>query len=32
MYSTSVQGLNARAQRITASTVPVMRLRAGMTP
>jgi hypothetical protein len=32
MYSTSVQGLNARAQRITASTVPVMRLRAGLAP
>lgn len=32
MYSTSVQGLNARAQRITASTVPVMRLRAGFAP
>ena len=32
LYNASVQGLNARTQRITASSVPVMRLRAGMTP
>jgi hypothetical protein len=33
MYSTSVQGLNARAQRQNASAVPVMRLRgAGFAP
>jgi hypothetical protein len=32
MYSTSVQGLNARAQRQSASAVPVMRLRAGICP
>lgn len=32
LYNASAQGLNARTQRITASTVPTMRLRAGMTP
>jgi hypothetical protein len=32
MYNASVAGLNARTQRITASTVPVMRLRVGRTP
>lgn len=31
-YNASVSGLNARKERLTASTVPVMRLRAGMTP
>jgi len=30
LYNASVAGLNARTQRITASAVPVMRLRAGM--
>ncbi|MBV8410221.1 MAG: hypothetical protein JOY64_21510 [Alphaproteobacteria bacterium] len=30
LYNASVAGLNARTQRITASSVPVMRLRAGM--
>lgn len=32
IYNASVAGLNARTQRITASTVPVMRLRAGRMP
>jgi hypothetical protein len=32
LYNASVAGLNARTQRITASSVPVMRLRAGRTP
>src|SRR5262245_59069791 len=32
LYNASVAGLNARTQRITASAVPVMRLRGGMTP
>lgn len=32
LYNASVAGLNARTQRITASAVPVIRLRAGMTP
>jgi hypothetical protein len=32
LYNASVQGLNARTQRITASSVPVMRLRTGRTP
>jgi hypothetical protein len=32
LYSTSAQGLNARAQRQSASAVPVMRLRAGLAP
>jgi len=32
LYNASVAGLNARTQRITASSVPVIRLRAGMTP
>jgi len=32
MYNSSVQGLNARTQRITASANPRMRVRAGMTP
>jgi hypothetical protein len=32
LYNASVAGLNARTQRITASSVPVMRVRAGMTP
>ena len=30
LYNASVAGLNARTQRITASSVPVIRLRAGM--
>jgi hypothetical protein len=30
LYNASVSGLNARTQRITASSVPVIRLRAGM--
>jgi hypothetical protein len=32
MYNSSVQGLNARTQRIMASANPRMRVRAGMTP
>lgn len=32
LYNASVSGLNARTQRITASSVPVIRLRVGMTP
>ena len=32
LYNASVAGLNARTQRITASAVPVIRLRAGMMP
>jgi len=32
LYNASVAGLNARTQRITASSVPVIRLRAGMAP
>jgi hypothetical protein len=32
LYNASVAGLNARTQRITASSVPVVRLRAGMLP
>ena len=32
LYNASVAGLNARTQRITASAVPVIRLRAGMLP
>ncbi len=32
LYNASVSGLNARTQRITASSVPVIRLRAGMAP
>jgi hypothetical protein len=32
LYNASVAGLNARTQRITASSVPRIRLRAGMTP
>ena len=32
LYNASVAGLNARSQRITASSVPVIRVRAGMTP
>ena len=32
LYNASVAGLNARTQRITASSVPVIRVRAGMTP
>lgn len=32
LYNASVAGLNARAQRITASALPVIRLRAGMLP
>lgn len=32
LYNASVSGLNARTQRITASAVPVIRLRAGMMP
>jgi hypothetical protein len=32
MYNASVAGLNARTQRITASSVPVIRIRAGRTP
>ena len=30
LYNASVAGLNARSQRITASSVPVIRVRAGM--
>ncbi len=32
LYNASAAGLNARTQRITASSVPVIRLRAGMAP
>ena len=32
LYNASVAGLNARTQRIVASSVPVIRLRAGMMP
>lgn len=32
LYNASVAGLNARTQRIAASSVPVIRLRAGMAP
>ena len=32
LYNASVAGLNARTQRITASAVPVIRVRAGMAP
>ena len=32
MYNASVQGLNARTQRITASSAPLMRVRAGRMP
>lgn len=32
LYNSSVSGLNSRTQRITASSVPRMRVRAGMTP
>jgi hypothetical protein len=32
LYNASVAGLNARTQRITGSSVPVIRLRAGMAP
>jgi hypothetical protein len=32
LYNASVAGLNARTQRITASAVPVIRVRAGRTP
>ena len=32
LYNASVAGLNARSQRITASSVPVIRVRAGRTP
>jgi hypothetical protein len=32
LYNASVAGLNARTQRITASSVPVIRLRAGRLP
>jgi hypothetical protein len=32
LYNASVAGLNARRERITASTVPIMRLRVGRTP
>jgi hypothetical protein len=32
LYNASIAGLNARTQRITASSVPKIRLRAGMTP
>jgi hypothetical protein len=32
VYNASVQGLNARQQRMTASANPVMRVRGGMTP
>jgi hypothetical protein len=32
LYNSAVSGLNARAQRITASAVPVIRLGAGYTP
>jgi len=32
LYNASVSGLNARTQRITGSSVPVIRVRAGMAP
>lgn len=32
LYNASVAGLNARSQRITGSSVPVIRVRAGRTP
>ncbi len=32
LYNASVAGLNARLQRIAASSVPVIRVRAGMAP
>jgi hypothetical protein len=32
LYNASVAGLNARSQRITASSVPVIRVRAGRMP
>lgn len=32
LYNASIAGLNARMQRITASAVPVIRVRAGLTP
>lgn len=32
LYNASVAGLNARTQRITASSVPIIRVRAGYTP
>ena len=32
LYNASAAGLNSRTQRITASAVPVIRLRAGMLP
>ena len=32
LYNASVQGLNARTQRITASSAPLMRVRAGRMP
>src|SRR4029450_5084280 len=32
LYNASVAGLNARTQRISASSVPVIRVRAGRTP
>ncbi len=32
LYNASVAGLNARSQRLTASAVPVIRVRAGMMP
>jgi len=32
LYNAAVSGLNARRERITASAVPVMRIRAGYTP
>jgi hypothetical protein len=32
LFNASVAGLNARTQRITASAVPVIRVRAGMAP
>jgi hypothetical protein len=32
LYNASVQGLNARTQRITASSAPRMRVRAGILP
>ena len=32
LYNACVAGLNARTQRITGSSVPVIRLRAGMAP
>jgi hypothetical protein len=32
LYNASVAGLNARTQRITASALPVIRLRGGRTP